>query len=77
MVDDRLQPVGAPRLLDALGELEDGELLGELVEDAELAGLGRAADGQLDAAHRVADVEEAARLAALAVNGEGMVDGRL
>src|SRR5882757_2391016 len=54
--------------LDQLGELEDRELLGELVEDAEFARLGRVGDRQLDAGEGVADVEEAAGLTAGAVD---------
>ena len=55
---------------DLLRQLADGERLGELVEHPELAGLGRVSDGQLDTGERVPDVEEAARLAALAVHGQ-------
>lgn len=51
-----------------LGKIVDRELLGELVEDPERAGLGRMICCQRNALQRVADVEKAARLAAHAVN---------
>ena len=52
--------------------------LGDLVEDLGLlAALGRVFQGDLDAAHGVANVDEGARLAAGAVNGERMSDRRL
>src|ERR671914_2930272 len=70
---DLVAELGA-RPLRELGELEHGELLRELVEHAELAALRRVAHGQLDALERVADVEEAARLPALAVDGERVPD---
>ena len=50
--------------LDQLGKLQHRELLGELVEDPELARLGRIGHRQLDAGEGVADVEEAAGLVA-------------
>src|SRR3954447_11539047 len=64
-------------LLHELGELGDRELLGELVEDAEVAEVGRVLGGELDAAQRVADVEEAAGLASLPVDGQRMADDGL
>ena len=67
-------PTSRGRALDELGELGDRELLGELVEDAELAEVGRVGDRELDALERVADVEEAAGLAALAVDGQRVAD---
>ena len=54
--------------LHPLGQLEDAELLGELVVDAQLARVGRVGGGQGDALDRVADVQVAAGLAALAVD---------
>src|SRR5215211_3790026 len=60
-----------------LGELPDRELLGELVEDPHLAALGGVFHGELDAAHRVADVEVAPRLGTVAVNRERVAYGRL
>src|SRR5262249_33162417 len=68
------QPERRRRDADPLGQLADGELLGELVEDAVLAGRGRVRDGELDAAHGVADVEAAARLPSTAADREGMAD---
>ena len=68
------RPELGARLLHQLGELRDGELLGELVEDAELAQLGGVVHCELDALERVADVETAAGLAALPVDGERVAD---
>ena len=68
----------SPARLDELGQLHDRELLGELVEHAELA---RAAAGFRAASstqRRVStDVEVAAGLAALAVDRERLADHRL
>src|SRR5699024_3332439 len=64
-------------LLHLLGELLDGELLGDLVVDAELAGVGGVLAGDLDAAHGVLDVQVAAGLGAVAVDGEIVADRRL
>src|ERR1700733_255495 len=50
---------------------------GDLIEDSEFAGRGRMRTGDLDTADRVANVEEAARLPALAVHGKGMAHRRL
>jgi hypothetical protein len=66
-----------PGSADELGQVRDRELLGELVENPELAELTGIRHGELDALERVADVEEAAGLPALAVDGEGVVDHRL
>src|SRR6188472_1852356 len=60
------------RAADQLGELPDRELLRELVEDPVLAGVGRVVDRQLDTLEGVPNVEEAAGLAAPAVDGERM-----
>ena len=62
---------------DAFGQLFDREHLGELVEDAVLAFTRRVLERDLDAAHRVANVEERARLAAAAVDGQRMAERRL
>src|SRR6478672_11692724 len=45
-------------VLDEVRQVDHRELLGELVEDPELAGLGRVCRRQLHAVERVADVEE-------------------
>jgi hypothetical protein len=58
---------GARRVGDGMSELPDRELLGELIEDAELARFRRIEDHQLDAAQGVADIEQAADLVAQAV----------
>src|SRR5579859_3902223 len=60
-----------------LRQFEDGELLRELVEDAELSS-GRGIEAsQLNTTNGVSDVEEAASLAAFAVDRDGMFDGGL
>src|SRR6202041_506886 len=56
---------------------QHGKLLSELVEDAELAALGRVQADQFDTAHRVADVEEAPGLTAFAVYRQGAANGCL
>src|SRR3984957_8222682 len=58
-------------------EIENGELFGELIEDSEFAGRRWMRTGDLDTADRVANVEEAAGLPALAVYGKGMAHRRL
>src|SRR5215210_2519507 len=60
-----------------LGELPDRELLSKLVEYPHLAALGGVFHCELDAAHRVADVEVAPRLGTVAVDRERMAYGRL
>src|ERR1700693_6383034 len=70
-------PCSARSIGDHLRQLTDGERLGELVEDPELAGLRWVPDRQLDASERVADVEETASLSALAVDRQGLTCGRL
>ena len=55
-----------------VGQFVDRERLGELVEDAQLARAAGIGDGELDAMQRVADVEVAAGLAALAVHRQRM-----
>src|SRR5262249_41560041 len=62
---------------DCLGHLRDRQRLGHLVEDPELAGLGRIFAGQLQAAHRIPDLYDAANLAAIAVDAERLADHRL
>ena len=53
-------------------ELQHGKLLGELVEDPALARRGGVQARDLDALHRIANIEKAARLSALAVDGQRM-----
>ena len=65
------------RALHEVGQLRDRELLGELVEDPELAQVGRVGDRELHALKSVADVQEAARLPTLAVDGQRVADHRL
>src|SRR5690625_5430140 len=64
-------------LLDLLRQLLDGELLGELVVDAELADVGRVLTGDLDAAHRVLGVQVPAGLGAVAVAGLAVAARRM
>jgi hypothetical protein len=54
--------------LHHLRQFQHRKLLGELIEDPALARLGRMKARQLDAAHRVANIQEAARLSALAID---------
>jgi len=70
MHDGGFEPVGRPRIQDLLSQRLDGELLGELIEDAILALGGRMLQGQSHAGHRVADIEEAARLPTLSIDRE-------
>src|SRR5579864_885024 len=55
-------------------KVADAELLRELVVDAAFSASGRIFAGNFDAADRVANIEEAPRLAALAVNCERLPD---
>lgn len=61
-------------VLDALGEFEHAEGLGELIEHLQAARVGRVRDRELDARHGVAQVDEAARLSARAVDAQRMTD---
>src|ERR1019366_2791039 len=63
--------------LNGLGKFEHVEHLRELVEDPVLTQLRRVEDGEFHAAQRVTNVEEAARLTALAVNGQWDAGNRL
>src|SRR5699024_11508835 len=67
----------APALRHLWSELVDGDLRGELVVDAELAGVGGVLAGDLDAGYGVLDVQVAAGLGAVAVDGEIVADRRL
>ena len=62
--------LAAEGLGDHVREVEHAEGLRELVEDPVLALAGRVEAGELDARQRVADVERAARLSALPVDGQ-------
>jgi hypothetical protein len=67
--------LGAGEVGDLAGQVAHAVRLGHLVEDLHpLAALRRVLQRQLHAAHRVADVDEGARLAAGAVHGEGVAD---
>ena len=68
----------AHHVADHLGQVEHPVRLGDLVQHpGPVAGVRRVADGQLDAPHGVPDVDERAGLAAGAVHGERVADGRL
>ena len=70
--------LGAGQLRDQLGQVAHAVGLGRLVEHRDaLAGRRRVVDRDLDAAHRVADVDERPRLAARAVHRQGVADGGL
>ena len=71
VLDGDVESHVARAVLDHARQLEHRELLGELIEDPELAARGRRQTGQLDTAHRIADVDVAARLPPLpyTVNG--------
>src|ERR1700688_978744 len=60
--------------LDDSGDIHDGKTFGELIVNAALVARGGILAGDLDAAHGVANIEETAALAALAVDGERMTD---
>src|SRR5579883_2797417 len=62
---------------DRLGQLQHGELLGELVEHPELAGRGRILGGEIDTLQRVSDIEVSARLPAPPVNRQWLIDDSL
>lgn len=69
--------IASSDLRGPLCKIDHRKRLGELVEDSILAGFWRIDTGQLDTGERVADVQHAARLAALAVDGEWVADRRL
>lgn len=65
--------VGCRCMFDEFGELEHVELLGELVKDAELATISGIKQGQFDACKGITNIEKAARLATLTVDGHGHI----
>src|SRR5580692_7629914 len=65
------------RFLHFLRDIEDGKLFGELVVDPALALSSGIQASQFDAAHRVANIQEAAGLTSLSINGQWLADGRL
>src|SRR5918994_3258089 len=71
-VHDYVQSEVFADLLPSFGQIPHRELLGELIEDAELATLGGILDREAYTLDRVDDVQEAARLTTLAVNAEGI-----
>jgi len=62
--------------MNHLRELQHRKLLGELVVDTTFARSGRVQTGKLNTSHSVANVEETARLAALAVYSERVAGSR-
>src|ERR1700730_17790139 len=77
VLDGRVEPMHRAGVAYQLGQLEDRELLGELVEDAVFAGTRWILDAEPPALQRVPNVEEATGLAALAVDGQRLTDCRL
>lgn len=70
--------LGAGQGGDLLGQFAHLMALSHLVEDLDPLALGGGVlQGQLDALHRVTDVDEGAGLAARAVHGQGVADGGL
>src|SRR5579863_3198680 len=63
--------------LDHARQVQHRKLLGELVENAEFTFGSGIEAGNLDAAHGVANIEEAASLSAFAINGKRGADGGL
>src|SRR5487761_73465 len=70
VLDHGLQAMRAAGSADAVRELVDTKLLRELVENPEFASNRRIENGEFDATHRVADVEEATGLTSTPVHGE-------
>jgi hypothetical protein len=64
-------------VLDGLGEIKNAEHLRELVKGPVLTRLRGVKDGKFHAAQGVANIQEASRLAALAVYGERNAGNRL
>src|SRR5271155_1657626 len=60
--------------LNDTGDIHDGKTFGELIVNAAFVARGGILAGNFDAAHGVANIEEAAALAALAVYGKRMPD---
>src|ERR1700730_12786018 len=77
VVDFDSQPHFLSRALDHSREIQHGKLLGELIEPSALTRIGGGETGDLDASHRIANVQESARLSAFAVNSEGRTNGCL
>src|SRR5271157_4973256 len=70
MVDSNVKPFATADPLHQVGQIKDAKLLGELVEDPILTGSRRCQDGELDTPKRVANIQEAAGLAASAIYRE-------
>src|ERR1700730_75245 len=68
--NDCLETVSSASITDKSRKLQNRELFSELVEDAQLAEGRGATQDQLDAGHGVANIEVAARLPALSIDGE-------
>ena len=77
VVDFHLQAHGRAGLLDFLGQVQNAEQFRELVEHSEFTGVGRRFDRQFHAAHRIANVQETAGLAALAIHRQRVAHGGL
>ena len=67
VVNFDLQPHFLAGRLDLVGEIQNGELLGELIEDPKFARRRGVLTGDFDTAYGIANVQETASLAALPV----------
>ena len=72
VIDGDAHPQLPGRGPDHFGELEHGELFGELVKDPALSCIRRVQARDFDAANGIANIKESARLPALSINGERM-----
>src|ERR1035438_2235720 len=77
MFDGDVEPLAIANLLHQVGQVEHAELLGELVEYPVFALCRWALDGDLNAPQRVANVQKASGLPALAIDGKRASQRRL
>src|ERR1700733_3163649 len=71
------QSMNAPSIADKLGQLQNGKLLCELIENSKLSRFCGILDRQPNTVHRVTNIEEAAGLAAGAIYRQGKAQSRL
>src|ERR1700733_4790787 len=74
VIDNRVQSEPLACNAHHLREVKDGELFRELIEYAKLPSSRRMQASKFNAAHRVANIEESARLASLPIDGKWMLD---
>src|SRR5262249_24382501 len=77
VIDLDVQPEFSASRFNHLSQMKDGEALGELVVDSAFALGGGIVASDLDAADGVANAQEAASLAASAIDSQRLADGRL